>query len=65
METEKPVGVIRWCFEQIWYITDFLMSMELDFGDLHFTLWEWTLGSIGLVIVIILLRGIFTRGDGD
>lgn len=65
METEKPVGVIRWCFEQIWYIADKMLSFELDFGDIHFTLWEWILGSIGLVLVIILIRGIFTRGDGD
>lgn len=64
-EASGAVGVIRWCFEQIWYITDYLLSFELDFGDLKFTLWQWVLGSIGLIIVISLIRGIFTRGDGD
>lgn len=61
----EAVGVIQWCFEQIWYITDYMLSFELDFGDLKFTLWQWVLGSAGLVIVISLIRGIFTRGDGD
>ena len=66
METEAGAGgVIRWCFEQIWYITDYMLSFELDFGDLKFTLWQWALGSIGLIIVISLIRGIFTGGDGD
>ena len=68
METSEAagaVGVIRWCFEQIWYITDYMLSFELDFGDLKFTLWQWELGSLVLFIVIILIRGILTRGDGD
>lgn len=59
----EAVGVIRWCFEQIWHIADHMFSFELDFGDLKFTLWQWILGSLGLMIVIGLLRGIFTRGD--
>lgn len=64
MNADEPVGIIRWCFELIWYVTDYMLSFELDFGDLKFTLWEWVLGSIGLFIAIILLRGIFTKGDG-
>lgn len=46
-------------FNFLWEWGYKFLSFELDFGDIHFTLFEFCLGVAVLSIVIALLRRIF------
>lgn len=50
-------------FQFIWDTAKGFLSWELDFGDVSFQLWQFAVASIALSIMIILVRGFFTRGD--
>ncbi len=48
--------IMGFCFEFIWNNFFEFMNWELNFGDVHFTLWEFMLGSIiifGIIAVVI------------
>lgn len=48
--------IMGWCFNFIWNNFFEFMNWELNFGDVHFTLWEFMLGGIiifGIIAVII------------
>ena len=50
-------------FKFLWETGSMFFTWELDFGDIKFTLWEFCLAAAVLSIIIVLVRGFFTRGD--
>lgn len=50
-------------FKFLWETGSMFLSWRLDFGDISFTLWDFCFAGAVLTIIIILVRGFFTRGD--
>lgn len=50
-------------FKFIWETAKGFLSWTIDFGDVSFQLWQFAVGSVAVTLMIILVRGFFSRGD--
>lgn len=50
-------------FQFLWSTGKDFLSWELDFGDVSFTLWDFCIAGAVLSIILVLVRGFFSRGD--